>query len=1097
VKIGILLNQNVIIDKINYCMKKLAFTFFIILCLGFGSNQSSAATYTWIGANNAEFAISTNFSPARTYPYSKMDTILIVSGFGGDTIVSTSDYQPGNHTSYFFQVGMVHVVGNRVVTFYAKARNFIYTQSLIAFGVNGQALKVDQNATLNIYTNKDNWLSSDWTNINFGNVGSSVNVDVVIDGKLTFNTISNIHRTNAGSNYISFNNATVYVNGVIEFFSDPNVLNTRNDRILFGQKSKMILTGDLIFKGGRQSINFADSSLQVEPTGRVIIDFLSDAHMHNIKGIYKTGSQLIVNNHPGSDTALITLPDSIHHLIVNSSVNARPITFIAKSNLKDSLVPIRIKGNVQINNSGSSAVEFNFSGVSQTATIEGNLELNGGSLQIRNFNNSDSATASRLYVKGNYLQQAGNLNFVGENPKVGQLLVAGNFFQYGGFIRNTSGSLFPQIVFNGNAPQTLRLSSQVDDSITFVFNNPAGFVLDSNLIIGTGSAVNFISGTFSGLGNIIYSSPTSTLMSSNSSPAAASNYLWSNTLIPSQVKFNNTALLSIPGTRRIARKLIVANGILSIPASDSIIIGSSSVAGQIEHIGSGRVLGKITAWVGRQAGTYVFPLGTSNQSKPISIQYITAPNAAGTLSASYIATAPSNSGLPIIQANDSIFRTLGDGFWRINSANNLAGGTYTARAFSTTISGLNNFSSARLLKRNTSLLPWLAPGTLIPSVGKNDSFYVARTGLSGFSDFALAESAFSLSIPTISNNTIGSNQSFCHGNTASPLLGSLPNVSSGPFSYLWIQSLVSAVGPFLPANGTNNAQNYSPGVLAQKTWFKRLVIAGLTTDTSAEVLIDVLPKLALGFSINKQIQCINGNEFIFTDTTQLNTGRLWKYGNGDTSTAQILVLSFTSGPVNSYSIKLLGSFNGNCPDSITQIVYTTNPPKTGAISGAPKAALLSTETYQVPNRGGSTYQWFFSKGTGVSFTNSIQIKWRELGNDQIKVVETANNSCVGDTVFFDVSIEKLIGISSNDEERNLSIFPNPNAGVFRIQINNSEIDEIKIFDMYGNLVDSKVNHLVNSSEEYNFTELAEGVYFIHILKANTILTVKKMIIQKD
>ncbi len=1078
-------------------MKQLSKIIFLLACFYFINAPSKAAVYTWIGPNNGSFSDPANFSPNRTAPLGT-DTIIITGGLGGDTIIAPASYAPSFF--YYWEIGTLRIANGKQITFNGKVINNSSTffSSLKINGVQGKTLQIDSNCTLNIYGNGYEISGNNYSSFTVGD--HRYTTEARIDGRLTINTIlapgshpAAIQRAVG----LLFQGCKVTINGIIEIKSDSLNLSSALNSLSFiptfdNQPSKVILNGDFIFTGGRQTTNFNDSILQVEPTGRVILNFPANATMHNLKGVYKPGSQVIINGHPGSDTALITLPDSIHHLIVNTNGNARPLHLVARSNINDSLVPILIKGNVTINKTGTSSIEFNTATNNKTATVLGNLTLNGGDLQIRNYGNLVTDTGSRVFIKGNYLQNGGTLNFIGTHPKVGQLLVKGNFFQYNGLIKNTSGSLFPQIVLNGTDTQRLRLRSNIDDSITFVFNNPAGFILDSNLVLGAGSSVEYINGSISGSGSVVYASPSSVLLFSNPSPANPSNNLWSASQVPYQVVLQNTAALTLTGSKQIRNNLTIGKGWLNIAPTDSLVIGSVSQMAIVNQTGDGFVQGKLSLWIGAQTGTYKFPLGLNGNSKTIELQYTNSPNTSGTLSATYSNLLPGNLGLPLKQGSDSILNTVGNGFWTINAGNGLTGGTYSIKAFSNTVSGVSDIQNIRLLKRSNSSAAWLAPGAHGTSVGRTDSFYVTRTGLVGFSDFALAQKLASLNI---GNNNIGSNQTICEGRIPSTLLGSMPSNGTGNYTYLWLYATSGISGNYSPALGINTNQNYSPIAVLGAVWYKRVVFSGASVDTSNAVLVQTEPKLKVGFTVNKQIQCLNGNQFIFTDTTQGNKNRLWVYGLGQTDTSAVLTLSYNAGPNNSHQISLLGSANGSCVDTAFKTVYLNTNPITSAISGDTMVKLSNIKKYEVIGRAGSSYSWFFTKGKGNSTSNSIQIQWTSIGKDLLKVLETNNSSCTGDTILLEVNVSQLIGLPIDLERENVLVYPNPSNGNFKVESKEFEIEQIHVLNLFGQVLMSETTTTDKRDLKVDLSQLPVGVYLLQLDLENKQRQMHKISIQ--
>jgi PKD repeat protein len=67
--------------------------------------------------------------------------------------------------------------------------------------------------------------------------------------------------------------------------------------------------------------------------------------------------------------------------------------------------------------------------------------------------------------------------------------------------------------------------------------------------------------------------------------------------------------------------------------------------------------------------------------------------------------------------------------------------------------------------------------------------------------------------------------------------------------YKWLVSTSSATSGFALANGINNGQNYFPQNLTQTSWFKRVVLNNIFSDTSAAVKVNVIPA-SFNFFVN-------------------------------------------------------------------------------------------------------------------------------------------------------------------------------------------------------------------------------------------------------
>ena len=106
----------------------------------------------------------------------------------------------------------------------------------------------------------------------------------------------------------------------------------------------------------------------------------------------------------------------------------------------------------------------------------------------------------------------------------------------------------------------------------------------------------------------------------------------------------------------------------------------------------------------------------------------------------------------------------------------------------------------------------------------------------------------SKTITNLGSNTITGNQQVNAGQNASQLNGS----SVSGVTYLWLSSADSLTG-YAAAAGTNNTRNYTPGVMNQTTFYKRVITSAPCSDTSAIVKITVTAS-----AINNQIT--SGNQ---------------------------------------------------------------------------------------------------------------------------------------------------------------------------------------------------------------------------------------------
>ena len=67
------------------------------------------------------------------------------------------------------------------------------------------------------------------------------------------------------------------------------------------------------------------------------------------------------------------------------------------------------------------------------------------------------------------------------------------------------------------------------------------------------------------------------------------------------------------------------------------------------------------------------------------------------------------------------------------------------------------------------------------------------------------------------------------------------------------------------------------------------------------------------------------------------------------------------------------------------------------------------------------------------------------------------------------------------------IYPNPSSDFLTIQFKNSEKEEIQIYNSIGELVKKAI---ISNNHTIDVSELSSGIYFIHLINSNQLLTHK-------
>ncbi|WP_048919791.1 gliding motility-associated C-terminal domain-containing protein [Rufibacter radiotolerans] len=162
------------------------------------------------------------------------------------------------------------------------------------------------------------------------------------------------------------------------------------------------------------------------------------------------------------------------------------------------------------------------------------------------------------------------------------------------------------------------------------------------------------------------------------------------------------------------------------------------------------------------------------------------------------------------------------------------------------------------------------PTFITPALNATTTYYTATLSPEGC--FSASRNAVKVTVqPTLTGNSISTDQTFCLGEAAASLTGEALSGGSGTYAYQWESSTNGTV--FTKAPGTSTAADYAPGTLTQSTWFRRVVTSGSCTSVSEPVKISVVPGIS-----NNTVQGPADN--ICYGTTTTISGSLPGGGNG-------------------------------------------------------------------------------------------------------------------------------------------------------------------------------------------------------------------------
>jgi hypothetical protein len=167
------------------------------------------------------------------------------------------------------------------------------------------------------------------------------------------------------------------------------------------------------------------------------------------------------------------------------------------------------------------------------------------------------------------------------------------------------------------------------------------------------------------------------------------------------------------------------------------------------------------------------------------------------------------------------------------------------------------------------------------------------------------------------------------------------------------------------------------------------------------------------------------------------------------------------------------------PFPITSAPFNINCP-------VPTATIFPTLTGPTP---GFTYSWTAPATATTSSLTQPTIVVNTPGNYTITVTNPAN-SCASTSL---ITVAICAGIEQNSlSNGNISVFPNPNNGVFTIDLTGAlQNSVIEIYSALGVLV--KKQTAISDKNSVNLMNEANGLYFIYVISGDKAIKVSKIV----
>ncbi len=191
-----------------------------------------------------------------------------------------------------------------------------------------------------------------------------------------------------------------------------------------------------------------------------------------------------------------------------------------------------------------------------------------------------------------------------------------------------------------------------------------------------------------------------------------------------------------------------------------------------------------------------------------------------------------------------------------------------------------------------------------------------------------------------------------------------------------------------PSHRYNSYGNYT---------VKLLVSSHPSCKDSISKSIIVLPSPIANFNVNDSTQCLNGNVFIYQNTTIINTGSYtssWDFGNSQVSTQTNPANTFLSKGI--FNVTLYVNSNNNCKDTFSRDMTVFESPKANFSPSSLTACFknnvitftnttLATQAY--------TRSWYDNTKNISNANTSFQYSFSDSGYKQIKLVVVSDQLC--------------------------------------------------------------------------------------------------------
>ncbi len=613
-------------------------------------------------------------------------------------------------------------------------------------------------------------------------------------------------------------------------------------------------------------------------------------------------------------------------------------------------------------------------------------------------------------------------------------------------------------------------------------------------------------------------------------PAGMASYLWSNGATTQSIIVNTSGSYTVTvknarGCSRTSNPVVITvtpGPIASVAVSgatsfctggSTLLTGSSTTAGvSYQWLNNGvNVSGATTAYYNATtSGNYAVKVtknGCVGTSAATAIT--TNPNPTATITGTLTVcngtattlTAPSGTGLSYqwLQGGSAIPNATA------NTYSAASGGSYTVEVTNTTTGCFATSAAANVVATNLSLVTTasnsgiicgLTPVTLTATniagatyewyrngqiqAGAVATTYSASTGgsyyakatKSGCSVFSSSIGVTSQTAPSI---TVPAS-TVCSG------VAVTMTASTGS-SYQWYNNNVALSGATNNNYTTLTAGNYS-------------VKVGSCTSIPTAITVNPLPTATITASGTTSF-CLGNNVTLNGNT---GTGLAYQWRKTNTNIAGATSSSYLANTSGSYTVKVTNTTTG-CSKTSTAVAVTAN--------AVPSTPTITRNNLTFTSNTATGNQWF-KNGVAISGATAQTYTATTTGCYNTRVTNTFGCFTNSDTLCVQSITPPSIANNGQNgaaiewtnetDAMQIEVMPNPNNGVFELNIQNNDIDTeatLSIYNMMGQSVYNEVIDLQkgNFNKSINLNHVSNGVYFLR-MSFNSQLIERKIVINK-